>query len=108
MQRQQTYISLDLNDHDFGPRRFNTVIPLSNAPDRLAQDYPGLSPYLYCAADPINLIDPTGDDVFEVNSKGEIVKHIKTTDEDAFQLVDDKGKPIDGKRNIISLIISLI
>ncbi len=30
------------------------------APDPLAHDYPGLGPWSYCAANPVNLVDPDG------------------------------------------------
>ena len=29
-------------------------------PDPLADQYPGISPYAYCACDPVNFVDPEG------------------------------------------------
>ena len=49
-----------LNQYDFEVR---TLIPqtcLFSTPDPKAGDYPGLNPYLYCAANPMKYIDPTG------------------------------------------------
>ena len=31
------------------------------APDPMAEKYPGISPYLYCSGDPVNVVDPQGD-----------------------------------------------
>ena len=49
-----------LHEYDFSARRLPAIIPAFSQPDPLAEKYHWLSPYAYCAADPINLIDPTG------------------------------------------------
>ena len=36
------------------------VLPSFDTPDPLAEQYPHLSPYAHCAANPITLTDPTG------------------------------------------------
>ncbi|MCM1293441.1 MAG: RHS repeat-associated core domain-containing protein, partial [Bacteroides sp.] len=51
---------LGLNLYDFEARYQNPVLPHFTTPDPLATDYHPISPYTYCAADPINLIDPSG------------------------------------------------
>ena len=48
-------------DYDFGPRTL-TFTTLFTAPDASATSYPHLSPWSYCAANPIRNIDPTGND----------------------------------------------
>lgn len=48
-----------LNEHDFEASRLTPLGSFSQ-PDPLASKYPWLSPYAYCAADPVNSIDPTG------------------------------------------------
>ena len=65
--------------------------------DPMSDKYPNQSPYGYCGWRPINVIDPDGMDEWEINSKGETTKHIETKAHDAFYIVDDKGKRIDGK-----------
>ena len=40
--------------------------------DPMADKYPGLSPYAYCAWNPIRLVDPDGRDVWEVDEHGYI------------------------------------
>ena len=46
--------------------------------DPLSDKYPSISPYAYCAWNPIRLIDPDGRDVWEVDGKG----HVRRTDDD--------------------------
>ena len=37
--------------------------------DRYANKYPSISPYAYCAWNPIRLTDPTGDTIFNAHEK---------------------------------------
>ena len=59
--------------------------------DPLAEKYPGISPYAYCAGDPVNRVDPEGEDEWEINSQGKVVKQITNKEHDAFFMVDDMG-----------------
>lgn len=45
---------------DFGARLYDPIVASWLAPDPLAHDYPGLGPWSYCAANPVNLVDPDG------------------------------------------------
>ncbi len=61
-----------LNLYDFAARQYDPTLGRYLSPDPLNGDYPHLSPYLYCAANPINISDPTGlkfelDDPTEAN-----------------------------------------
>ena len=51
-----------LNHYDFEARTLIPQICLFSTPDPKAGDYPGLNPYLYCAANPLKYIDPTGEE----------------------------------------------
>ncbi len=55
---QDSTYGLDL--YDFHARLFNPALPVFDRPDPLAEDFTWLTPYNYCAGDPVNLIDPTG------------------------------------------------
>lgn len=54
----------------------------------LAYGYPPLSPYSYCAANPVNVVDPDGRDIWEINQHGEIVNRIKDRTQDGFYMVE--------------------
>ncbi|MDE7385763.1 MAG: hypothetical protein K2N28_01345 [Muribaculaceae bacterium] len=56
-----------LNFYDFEARLHFPAINFMNQPDVNARDYPWLNPYLYCAANPIANIDPTGRDIVVLN-----------------------------------------
>ena len=47
-------------EYDFGPRGYCSTFLLWDSPDIKATDYPQWSPWLYCGANPIRYIDPTG------------------------------------------------
>ena len=57
------------NSYDFAARYLTTGFPVFTTPDPLAEKFKHLSPHLFCAGDPINLIDPTGMFSFENISK---------------------------------------
>ncbi len=66
-----------LNEYDFGARRYYQAIPHFTSIDPMAEKYPWLSPYLYCANNPVNLIDPTGMDTWTLDSEGHLVSHVE-------------------------------
>ena len=60
------------------------------SPDPLAEKYPGISPYAYCAENPVNLMDPEGRDIWTINSNGEILWK-ESCDNHYLYYVDDSG-----------------
>ena len=46
--------------YDFEARRLDFAIGRFTSPDPLCEQTPEVSPYAYCAADPVNYTDPTG------------------------------------------------
>ena len=49
-----------LDEYDFGARQYYPAVPHFTRIDPLCEQDYWLSPYLYCANDPVNNIDPTG------------------------------------------------
>lgn len=66
----------------------------------LAYGYHPVSPYAYCAGNPIKYVDPDGQDVWEINQNGQIVNRIEDKTQDAFhivQQVDGDWQRIEGQ-----------
>ncbi len=83
---------LGLNAYDFEAR---TLSPAFLQPDPLTESYYPLSPYLYCAGNPINLVDPTGMDWVE-QTNGNIYWR-KSVTESNYQNILKKGETYRGK-----------
>ena len=45
-----------LNEYDFGARQYYSAVPSFTKPDPLCEELHHLSPYLYCANNPVNLV----------------------------------------------------
>ena len=60
---------------DFGARLYSPLLCGFDSPDSKASEYTHISPYTYCAADPVNLIDPTGEDIFVLNYGNDLFQH---------------------------------
>ena len=59
-----------LNLYDFIARQYDPILCRFTSPDPLNFNYPHLSPYLYCAGNPVNLSDPTGlAAIFDINGR---------------------------------------
>ena len=58
--------------------------------DPLAKDYPSLSPYAYCAADPVNIVDPEGMDIWTFDEKGYLLKQEDNDEYDEVR-IETKG-----------------
>ncbi len=49
-----------LDIYDFHARQYDPLLGRFTSPDPMEEKYPYLSPYAYCAGNPIRFIDPTG------------------------------------------------
>lgn len=61
-----------LHWHDFGARWQSPQLGCFTTPDPLNEKYPHLSPYLFCANDPVNNTDPSGMEVWFKDFRYEI------------------------------------
>ncbi len=81
----------------YGARYYEPRLSLWMSVDPSAEEKPWLTIYCYTRNNPIILVDPDGRDEWEINSKGDIVKQIKTDKHDAFFFVSKAGKSVKGK-----------
>ena len=54
----------NVNWYDFGARWYDSYKIRWTTQDPLAEKYYGISPYVYCAANPVNLVDPEGKKIY--------------------------------------------
>jgi RHS repeat-associated protein len=80
-----------LDMYDYGARWYDMIVPHFITIDPMAEKNCSVSPYSYCGGNPINRVDPTGMDEWEINKRGEIVNRIKTKEHDAFYIVNKNG-----------------
>lgn len=73
-------------------RHYNSALSIWLSVDPLADKYPGVSPYVYCANNPVRLVDADGRNIWELDECGNIINHIEDDMVDQFRIVDDKGK----------------
>ena len=86
----------------YGARYMNPRLSIWYATDPMQEKYPNITSYAYCHNNPISRFDSDGQDDWEINSRGYIVKRIYNENRDAFFVVNNKGKRIKGKSLIFS------
>lgn len=74
---------------DYGARLFDSNIGRWLQTDPLAQDYPNINPYAFCANNPMNVIDPNGMDIWELDNMGNVINYTRSSDMDAFYIVEN-------------------
>ena len=60
----------------FGSRYYSSDLSIWLSVDPMSDKYPSLSPYVYCADNPVRLVDPNGEEMLETdyrNYKGELL-----------------------------------
>ena len=81
----------NLGWYDFGARWYDPSHARWTTPDPMAEKYYSISPYVYCASNPVNIVDPEGMDIWEVNRYGLVVYYIEDKERDAIYIMDKKG-----------------
>ncbi|MFG6380612.1 MAG: hypothetical protein K1V87_00695 [Muribaculum sp.] len=90
--------------YDFEARWHDPQTARFLQPDPMAGDYPWLSPYTYCAGNPIRNIDPTGMDIWCLDEIGRIFERIKNINIDQIKLVDSTGADrLDAEGNSLEI-----
>ena len=68
-----------LDEYDFGARWMDPVIGgRFTTMDPMCEKYYGISPYVYCGGDPVNRIDPDGEDDYWAFSDGKVLRFNRT------------------------------
>ena len=60
--KEDQKVDFGIDYTDFGARLYSPVIRRWATPDPKSEDRYGVSPYAYCAGDPVNFVDPDGND----------------------------------------------
>jgi RHS repeat-associated protein len=63
-----------LNMYDYSARGIDMANPRFTTQDPLAEKYYSISPYAYCANNPVNYIDPDGMAVYIMFENGRIIQ----------------------------------
>ncbi|MBR4047068.1 MAG: hypothetical protein IKK07_01245 [Bacteroides sp.] len=78
-------------------RLYDPQLGMFVSTDPKASDYYNTYPYSYCSGDPLNRVDPTGEDEWYLDAYGNVVKHVETDEHDAFYFVGRDENVIPGK-----------
>ncbi len=81
----------------FGSRYYSSDLSIWLSVDPQAAKYPSLSPYVYCANNPVKLVDPNGEELTEwdLDRKGNLTKRENgRTDIDIVHATNKNGKSV--------------
>ncbi len=61
----------------FGSRYYSSDLSIWLSVDPMSDKYPSLSPYTYCADNPVRVVDPNGESISEFDENGNYIRTIK-------------------------------
>ena len=61
----------------FGSRYYSSDLGIWLSVDPQAGKYPSLSPYVYCANNPVKLVDPNGEEIWIIGEDGSRIKYVQ-------------------------------
>ena len=64
----------------FGSRHYSSDLSIWLSVDPMSDKYPSLSPYVYCADNPVKLVDPDGEEVIEDKPPGKLSNFLNNLD----------------------------
>ena len=79
----------DLGQLDFGARHYDPWLARWTTQDPMAGKYTNLSPYSYCAGNPVNVVDLDGMDIWEIDNFGRVKNKIPDNTTDSFYIVKE-------------------
>ena len=94
--------------HYFGARYYNSDLSIWLSVDPMTDKYPSLSPYNYCAWNPMKLVDPDGEELWEPDKNGNLVAEkgdnawtlasfLNTTPDIAVSMLEEQGYSVNSK-----------
>ena len=89
-----------LNAYDFAARWLTPAFPRFTTIDRFAEKYYPISPYAYCACDPINYVDPTGMEYTDAAKEcaARLTVFATNTINDLSNQIENINKQLDSKK----------
>ena len=81
----QSFLSASIPLLDFGARMYDPITARWTAQDPLAEKYYAVSPYAYCSANPVNIVDPDGLAWKPLYYNGEYVGYEWISNDDAYE-----------------------
>ena len=79
--------------YDFGARYYTSSIPRWTTMDPMAEKYYSISPYAYCAGNPMNLVDEKGMALTDFyNLKGKLIHHVDDGKDDQYIVLEGKAQ----------------
>ena len=96
----------------FGSRYYSSDLSIWLSVDPMSGKYPHQSNYVYCSNNPIKIVDPDGDDEWEVNEITGRIKHYSNDRPDKLFVTTADGQrkddisPLDVDRTIMGQILS--
>ena len=81
----QSFLSAAIPLLDFGARMYDPITARWTAQDPLAEKYYAVSPYAYCSANPVNIVDPDGLAWKPLYYNGEYVGYEWISNDDAYE-----------------------
>ena len=81
----------------FGSRYYSSDLSVWLSVDPMADKYPSMSPYVYCADNPVRCVDPNGEDIWEINYETSEVTRTTDRTKDVIRIVDNDGNVVSDK-----------
>jgi len=99
---------LGVDSYDFSARFLAPLTGRFDSPDPKAWDYTWLSPYTFCAADPINNSDPTGERIKAVapDRDGNAVEYFWEERDGVWNFYDSSGTAYSGNDEFMTSLTS--
>ena len=92
----------------FGARYYSSDLSIWLSVDPMSDKYPSFSPYVYCANNPVKLVDPNGEEIrgFSINENGSIVIDEKKASKHAIKIYNAMSKTEIGRNQFAKMVSS--